>query len=83
MKRIGLVVHCGSAGALDCAALAAAYLTDMGATVTAEEEAAGLLSVPSFAGTEPPEAVLSLLSRVSVASVLTPFQKLCLFFDIQ
>ena len=60
VKRIGLVVHCGSAGALVCAALAAAYLTDMGATVTAEEEAAGLLSVPSFAGTEPPEAVLSL-----------------------
>ena len=59
MKRIGLVVHCGSESALECAAQAAVYLTNMGASVTAEEEAAGLLRVPSFAGAETPEAVLS------------------------
>ena len=60
MKRIGLVVHCGSESALECAAQAAVYLTNMGASVTAEEEAAGLLRVPSFEGAETPEAVLSL-----------------------
>ena len=60
MKRIGLVVHCGSADALECAALTVAHLRDRGALVTAEEEAAAMLRVPPFEGALAPEAVLSL-----------------------
>ena len=60
MKRIGLVVNCSRKSALECAALATVYLKDMGASVTAEEDAAGFLRVPPFEGAETPEAVLSL-----------------------
>ena len=60
MKRIGLVVNCSRKSALECAALATVYLKDMGASVTAEEDAAGSLRVPPFEGAETPEAVLSL-----------------------
>ena len=60
VKRIGLVVNCSRKNALECAALATVYLKDMGASVTAEEDAAGFLRVPPFEGAETPEAVLSL-----------------------